>query len=141
MSALSDYLEAAWINTLKGVAFTPLSTLYLGLHTAVGADETTAAWRTTEVGAIGAYARASIAAAGLTGPTASAGGQILTSNADVTFIAATASWGVVTHWSVWDGASLTTANLLYKEVLASAKTIGTGDVFKFTAGNLTLGLQ
>lgn len=141
MSALSDYIETAWLNTLKGTAFTALSTLYIGLHTAEGADETTAAWRTTEVGAIGSYARAAVAAAGWTGPTASSGRMVLTNAADVTFVTATASWGTLTHWSVWDGASLTTANLIFKEAIAVPKIINNGDVAKFTAGNLTLGLQ
>lgn len=141
MTALSDYLETAWLNTLKGVSFTALSNLYIGLHTSAGADETDAAWRTTEVGAVGSYARVAVASAGWTGPTASGGAMQLVNAADATFPTATANWGTCTHWSVWDGSSLTTAHLLYHEALAVAKIINTGDVAKFTAGNLVLGLQ
>jgi len=141
MSALSDYIETAWLNTLRGVAFTALSNLYVGLHTAEGADEGSAAWRTTEVGAIGSYARTAVPAAGWAAPVVSGGRMQIVNSGDVTFVTATASWGTLTHWSVWDGASLTTANLLYKEALAVPKIINNGDVAKFTAGNLVLGLQ
>lgn len=141
MTALSDYLETAWLNTLKGVSFTALSNLYIGLHTAAGADETSAAWRTTEVGAVGSYARVAVAAAGWTGPTADTGGMVLVNAADVTFVTATANWGTLTHWTVWDGSSLSTANLLYYEALAASKVVNTGDVAKWSAGNLKIGLK
>lgn len=136
MTALSDYVENALMNLLcKGTAFTALSTVYIGLHTAVGADEGNAAWRTTEVTG-GGYARVAVSSGGWTGPT----NGVLTSNADITLPAASAAWGTVTHFSVWDAASLTTANLLFKEALAASKVVASGDVFKFTSGNLTLGL-
>lgn len=141
MTALSDYLETAWLNTLKGVAFTALTNLYVGVNTAVGADETSAAWRTTEVGAVGSYARTAVPAAGWTGPTASSGRMQLSNTGDVTFVTATANWGTLTHYTIWDGSNLTTANLLYYGELPAPKIINTGDVAKFTAGNLVLGLQ
>lgn len=141
MTALSDYLENALANLVgKGVPFTALSTVYVGAHTAAGADEGSAAWRLTEIGAVGSYARVAVAAAGWTLGTGADNG-VLTSNADITFPVATATWGLITHFSIWNGASLTTAELLFKEAMATSKQVNSGDGFKFIAGNLKWGFQ
>jgi hypothetical protein len=59
-------------------------------------------------------------------------------SADVTFPTATASWGVVGWIGIND--ALTTGNLLYHKPLDTSKTIGTGDIFKITTGNLSVTL-
>ena len=57
----------------------------------------------------------------------------------VTFPAATASWGTVTHFGVFDASS--TGNLLYWGALTTSKTIGSGDTASFAVGTLTVSLD
>jgi hypothetical protein len=132
MSAFSNYLEdaiIAWCFT--GTTFpTALTTVYVSLHTAdpgdTGANEVTG----------GNYARIGVANAGwtkTTGGTASA-----TNTADITFPASgTVTWsGTVTHVGIWS--ATTAGNFLYGGALSASKTVASGDVFKFTATNLTI---
>lgn len=79
----------------------------------------------------GAYARKVTAAADWT--VASAGSA---SNAAViTFAAATASWGTVTHFATYD--ALTLGNMLRWAPLTTAKAIASGDTASFAIGSLT----
>src|SRR5690348_9651080 len=121
---LSDYLETAFLNWVRGTAGTPPSTLYLALFTAAPND----AGGGTEVTG-GAYARRPITFA------APSGGSIA-SSADVTFAEATANWGLVTHCAIFD--ALTSGNQLAQGPLASSATINTGTVYKLLAGQVTL---
>lgn len=139
MSAFSNYLEdkiIAWCFT--GTTFpTALTTVYVSLHTGDPAD--TGA-NEVVVGATN-YARIAVANAAwtkTTGGTASA-----TNNADITFPATgTVTWSAggsgITHVGIWDSAIGGTNNFLYGGALSSAKVVASGDVFKFTAGNLTI---
>lgn len=142
MSAMSDYLENKLVDlTLRGQAFTAPATLYFGLHTTA----TTDAGGGTEVTG-GSYARVAVTAslanfagtqsAGST--TASSGtGGVTSNNGTITFPAPTASWGTVTHWSVWDAS--TAGNLLFHGALTTSKTINNGDAApSFAAAALTL---
>jgi hypothetical protein len=63
---------------------------------------------------------------------------VATNNADVTFPTATGSWGTITHVGVHDAS--TTGNLLYHASLTTSKTVGSGDVFKISSGNLSVTL-
>lgn len=128
MTAFSDYLENELINgTLRNVAYVPAATVYIGLHTTATNDDNSG----TEVTG-GSYARQSVAFA------APAGGS--TSNsALVTFPTATASWGTVTHFGIYDASS--GGNLLYWGALTVSKTVDNGDIFTVPAGNLTVTLQ
>lgn len=134
MSAFSNYLEdaiIAWCFT--GTTFpAALTTVHVSLHTAdpgdTGANEVTG----------GNYARIAVANAGwtkTTGGTASA-----TNVADITYPSTgTVTWsapGGVTHVGIWSAS--TAGNFLYGGALSSAKVVASGDVFKFTAGNLTI---
>jgi len=127
MSAMSNYLENALVNaTLRNTTYTSPATVYVGLFT----TDPTDAGSGTEVSG-GSYARQSAAFA------APSNGASATS-ADVTFPQATANWGTVTHFGVFDASS--SGNLLYHGALDTSKAIETGDVFKIASGNLTITL-
>ena len=90
----------------------------------------------TEVSTSGtSYARQQILAAGWD----SATGGSITTNADVTFPTATASWGTVVAAAIVDAS--TSGNIIWYGTLTANKTVDSGDTFKITAGNLTLTLD
>ena len=126
---MSNYLENALLNlTLNGSAFTAVDDPYISLHTADPTDAGTG----TEVSGTG-YARVQAEFA-----TASGTGGSVATTSDTTWAAAGASWGTVGWIGVWDANA--SGNMLYHTALDAAKTIDTGDVFKITAGNLTVTL-
>ena len=124
---MSDYLEVKLLNeTLNGVAFTAVDNPYISLHTADPTDAGTGA----EVSG-GSYAR--VASSFATATT----GSVVT-DATATFPTATANWGTVGWIGLWDAAS--SGNMLYHTALDAPKTIDSGDIFKITAGNLSVTL-
>lgn len=142
MSAMSDYLENKLVDlTLRGQAFTPPATLYFSLHTAAPTGDVPG----TEVTG-GAYARVAVTASlanfngtqGTAGAVSSGTGGVTSNATTITFSPApTASWGVVTHWAVWDAASA--GNCLFQGQLTNPKTINNGDAApSFAAGALVL---
>lgn len=129
MSAASDYLEDKLLDhVLRNTAYTQPSGLWVGLFTATTGLETNTP--SAEVSG-GAYARKAISFGAASGGSASNSGT-------VTFDAATANWGTVTHVAVMDAAS--GGNVLFHGAVTSAKTIETGDTFQISAGNLTITL-
>ena len=127
MANMSDYLEVKLLNeTLNGVAFTAVDNPYISLHTADPTDAGTGA----EVSG-GSYAR--VASSFATATT----GSVVT-DATATFPTATANWGTVGWIGLWDAAS--SGNMLYHTALDAPKTIDSGDIFKITAGNLSVTL-
>ena len=127
MSEMSNYLENALVNvTLRGTAFTAVSTPYIALFTSDPTDAGTG----TEVSG-GSYART---AATFGAPS----NGVSVTSADITFPTATASWGTVGWIGIYDAS--TAGNLLYHTPLDVAKTIDSGDIFKITAGNLSVTL-
>ena len=127
MANMSDYLEVKLLNeTLNGVAFTAVDNPYISLHTADPTDAGTGA----EVSG-GSYAR--VASSFATATT----GSVVT-DATATFPTATANWGTVGWIGLWDAAS--SGNMLYHTALDASKTIDSGDIFKITAGNLSVTL-
>jgi len=129
MANMSDYLEVKLLNlTLNGTSFSGKDNPTISLHTADPTDAGTG----TEVSG-GSYARVAASF-----PAASGTSGAVASNADATFPTATASWGTVGWIGLWDAGS--NGNMLYHTALDAAKTIDSGDVFKITAGNLTVTL-
>lgn len=128
MSEMSNYLENALINaTLRNVSFTSPATVYVALFTSDPGDGGTG----TEVSG-GSYTRQSVAfSAPSNGATAN--------SATVEFAQATASWGTIGWVGLYDAS--TGGNLLYHSPLEAAKTIATGDVFRISAGSLTVTLS
>lgn len=145
MAALSNYLENKLIDwLLRGQAFTPPATVYVGLLTSSPAD----AGGGTEVTG-GAYARVAIASSlanwagtqAAASTVASSGTSGTTSNnAAITFPAPSASWGAATHFGVYDAA--TAGNLLWFGALDAPKTVNNGDPAPaFPAAALSLQLD
>lgn len=123
--AKSTYLRNAAFNAaLRATAFTGPATVYMSLHTAepglTGASEVTG----------NAYARTAIAFAA---PVNGSG----SSSAAVTFPAPTpAAWGTVTHFGLWDAASL--GNLLYEDALTNPVATSVGVALSFPSGNISV---
>lgn len=127
MAEMSNYLENALINgTLRGSTFTAPTNVYVALYTTDPTDADTG----TEVSG-GSYARQIVTFG-------APSNGVSTSNADVTFPTATASWGTVAYIGLRDASS--GGNLLYHTALDASKTIDTGDVFKINSGNLSVTL-
>jgi hypothetical protein len=68
---------------------------------------------------------------------AASGGAIDNTSA-VEFPTATGSWGTITHTAVLDAAS--SGNMLAENALTASKAIGSGDVFRFQAGEFDITL-
>ena len=137
MSAASNYLESKVLDhVLKVAAYTQPSNLYVGLFTNTSGN----AAANLELGTLtdevsgGSYARqaATFSAATGTNPTSSS------TSATITFPAATANWGTITHVAVLDDS--TSGQVLFWGQVTTSKTIETGDTFQITSGNLTISL-
>jgi len=140
MSALSDYLEAKYLDhTYNAVAFTPPSGIYIALYTANPTDADTG----TEVSG-GSYARVLVNPNGGGAPQFNLAvtdgvGKMVTNAEDIVFPTATAPWGTITHFGARDAA--VGGNLLHHGVLDEAQVVGTGGVFKIAAGALKLRME
>ncbi len=125
MSAMSDYLENEILDhILRNAAYTPASTVYIGLSTGSFADDNSGTELTGN-----AYARQSIAF-----DAASSGTTDNTSAID--FPTATGSWGAVSHWGLFDAAS--SGNLLIHGAFSASKTVASGDILRIAAGELDI---
>ena len=123
MAEFSDYLEDKIIDhMLRNQAYTPPSTLYVGLFTAAPSD----AGGGTEV-AGGSYVRKAVTLSAASGGASS-------NSADVTFDQATADWGTIGWCALFDAES--GGNMLMWTALDASKVINNGDTFKFNAGDL-----
>jgi hypothetical protein len=130
MAGFSDYLEDKVLDhVFGGNAYTAPGTLYVGLYTAAPSDSGGG----TEVSG-GSYARKSMPAMTVSGTSPTEA----TNGAAVEFITATDSWGTVTHVGVFDASS--SGNLLAWAALTVSKTVSSGDVFRFDAGDLDITL-
>ena len=127
MAEMSNFLENALINaTLRNTSYTSPSVVYVGLYTSDPTDANTG----TEVSG-GSYARTSVTfGAPSNGAT--------TNSASVVFPTATGTWGTIGWIGILDAA--TSGNLLYHTALDEAKTVGTGDIFTISSGNLSVTL-
>lgn len=127
MSAKTDFLENNLINhVLRNTPYTSPTTIFVGMFT-VAPDDTGGG---TEVPTGGtAYIRQSI----VFDPPSNGTTQ---NNADVTFPVATASWGTLVAFGIFDAVS--GGNLLYHGLLTASKTISINDVFEWLLGNLTV---
>lgn len=118
MAGLSDKGETIVLNAL-------LAGVYISLHTAdpgnTGASEV----------AGGAYARQSIAFTNSgDNPT------LARNNAVVQFPTATANWGTVTHFGLWDAASA--GNFRGSGAVAVPKPVSTNDIVRFLQNTVTI---
>lgn len=140
MAAMTDYLENKIIDwLLRGQAFTPPATVYVGLLTAAPSDSAAG----TEVSG-GSYARVAVTSNATNWNSTDGDNDAASSGTDgttendtaVTFPAPTASWGVVTHFGIYDASS--GGNLLIYAALGTSKTINNGDAApSFAVGSLS----
>jgi hypothetical protein len=127
MAEMSNYLETALINgTLRGTTYTAPTTTFLALYTSDPTDADTG----TEVTG-GSYARQSIT---MGAPSNGAS----TNSVAIEYPQCTADWGTVAFVGIRD--AVTGGNLLYHTALDTSKVIANGDIFKITAGNLSVTL-
>lgn len=124
--------EAAVLGHIYGsTTMTKPAGIYIGLFTSAPSE----AGGGTEVNATGtAYTRklATFTVAG-TQPTAA------TLNTQVEWPAATGDWGTISHFATFDAA--TGGTMLNYNALTVAKTISTGDVFRFPANSVAINLD
>lgn len=125
--SFSNYLENKVLgHVFGGTAYTAPSTLYVALFTSDPGEAGTG----TELSGSG-YARQSVAF--------TVTGNAATNSAAIEFPTATASWGTVTHAAIYDASS--SGNILASSALSTSKTIDTGDVLRFPAGDIDITLD
>ena len=121
----STYLRGKIIDhVLRNVPYTSPATVYVALHTS---DPTIAGTPGTEV-PVGWYARqvAAFGAQGVAGNTSNSG--------TITYNSVTGSTVTVTHFSIWDAATL--GNMLEFAPLSASKTFNVTDVPSWLPGQL-----
>ena len=132
----TDVWEKAVLNHIFRDASLGLNAtnVWVGLFTAAPTDSSAG----TEVTG-GAYARVAVVRTGA-GWDAATGTLALTSNtAAVTFAAATANWGTVVAFGIFDAA--TGGNLLFWADLPTSISVLNGDTVAFAAGNIDVTLD
>lgn len=129
---MSNYLRNKVLDHVNGkAAFTMPTTVYVAALTSAS----TVSGPGTEVSATSTgYARQAITA---TMAVASTG---TTSNsAMISFGPATAAWGTITDFAVFDAAAA--GNMLWFGSVSASKTIASADYFQFAAGQFQLSLS
>ena len=127
MAAFSNYAEDLLVNALlRGTSFTAPATVYVALYVSNPGE----AGAGIEVSG-GSYTRKAVT---FTAPS----NGVTENTADIFFNQATANWGAVGYFAIYDASSA--GNMLFHGALTTTKTIETDDVFKISAGNLTITL-
>ena len=142
MSAYSNYMRNKLVDWLwRGQSFTPPSTIYFGLNTAMASPSSGG----TEVSG-GSYARVAVTPSlgnfcgtqgnGSTG-VSSGTSALTTNNVAIQFPAPTGDWGTLVGWTIWDSPS--GGNLLMFGSLDVPLDVLTGDAAPlFDGGQLVL---
>jgi len=123
----SDFLENAVIQHLFESDFSAPANMYVALYTSAPTDSGGGVECTG-----GAYEREAVARQ--TGWTSA--GNATENASDITFTEATASWGTVVAFGLFD--ALSAGNLLYWGDLTTSKSIDNGDTAKIPAGDLDI---
>jgi hypothetical protein len=133
MSDVSDWQENKIINRLmRGDAWTPPTTGYLALMTTLPTD----AGGGVEVSG-GSYARQAIAFNSSNWTASATGGPVANINA-ITFPKATALWGTIVGFALYDASS--GGNLLWFKAMTN-ESVPAGNTKFFAAGNLSFALS
>jgi hypothetical protein len=130
-----NYLELKALDWILGAfSFSVPSTLYLALFTTAP----TSAGGGVEVSTTStAYARVAITNNSTNWPAASGGGPGTKANgAAFTFPTATAAWGTIVAWGLFDAASA--GNGIYFGTLNTSRAVNLGDTPSFAIGALTI---
>lgn len=126
----SNVLENIILDeVLGGVGYTPAANTSIALYTSAPSDSGGG----TEVTG-GSYARVTLANNTTTWPSAAGGSK--SNGVAVNFNEATADWGIVTSFAVFDDQG--TPRQLYWGMLAEARDIKDGDKPSFAIGSLTI---
>ncbi len=126
MGSLADYAELKLLDHVFNTAYTPASTIYLGLCTADPTDAATGA-SCNEVSNANSYARTAITFG-------AASSRRVTQSGTVTFPTATGSWGTVTHWVILDTATYGSGNVLAHGSFSVSKSIVNGNTPSIASG-------
>lgn len=126
MAGKSDFLENEILDHNLGVGAYAAPVPFVGLFTAPPTD----AGGGTEVTG-GSYARVAI-----TGDFSAAVAGSSANTSEITFAQATASWGTVTDFGIFD--AITAGNLLYWNALTTSKSVAINDTAKFAIGALVV---
>lgn len=118
---ISSYLANAYLNQLRGVAFTAPSAIYAKLHTGVPGSAGTSSASAVTTRLQVSYSAASSGSISLTGTPP----QFNMTTTET-----------LTHVSFWDAA--TGGNFLWSAALTTSKTVGNGDTYTLSANTVTL---
>lgn len=130
--SFSDFLENELLDHVFGnAAYSAPATLYVGLYTVAPTDSGGG----TEVTG-GSYARVSVTNNATNFPAASGGAKA--NGTAVTFVQATANWGNVVAFGIFDASSA--GNLLAWADLTAAKDVDNGDTASFAVGDIDITL-
>jgi len=135
--SFSDFLEKELLDHVWGnAAYTAPANTFMALFT-VAPDDAGAGG--TEVTG-GSYVRLSIANNATNWPAATGTTPTIKSNGTIfTFVTATATWGTVIHFGIYD--AVTSGNLLGSAALTVSKTINNGDTASFAIGDIDITLD
>lgn len=128
--SFSDYAEGKVLDHVFKLAAFVQPTLYLAVSTAAPTDANSGTAEPVGAG----YARVATTAASW-GRTVSE----VANAAELAFPAATGSWGTLTHFALFDAATL--GNMVIHGTLAVPKAIAAAETLRFPIGNLTFTLD
>lgn len=127
MAGFSNFLENELLDhVFGGAAYTAPGTIYMGLNTA-DPGETGA----NELSATNGYARVAVAFG-----TSSSG--TISNTAAETWTASGGNWTPVTHFSLWDNATVGAGNNLFNGTLGGTYTVTDGSTLTFAIGDIDL---
>lgn len=134
MGSFGNYLENEILDHIFGCTarnYTSPTNIFVALSTA---DPTDAGSGLAEPSG-GAYARVSTDGDDWS---VASGGALANATA-ITFPEATASWGTITHFALYD--ALTSGNMLGHGALTTSKAVSSGDTIQFAIGDLDVTLD
>lgn len=126
--SLSTYTENEILDHIVGKTAFTMPTVYVGLSTANPGESASGLAEPST----GSYAR--VATTGATWTAAASGS--LSNAAEIAFPTATATWGTLTYFALFD--ALTSGNMLWYGALTQSRSIVSGDTAKFEIGGLVL---
>jgi hypothetical protein len=131
--SFSDYLELELLDHVFGnAAYTAPATLYIALFTVAPNDAGSGGTEVTG----GSYARKAVTNNATNFPAAVAGAK--SNGVAITFAQATASWGTVAAFAIYD--DLTGGNMLGWADLSASVAVASGDTATFAIGDLDITL-
>lgn len=144
----SNFAEDLVLNALLRATTGSLpSAVYLGLHTGSPAEDNStiqggASDNEIDLSTLGASGSTTRPVVAFGAPTAvssgSAGGRSCFNSAAIELTAdgAGAGFGTVTHFALYDNATVGSGNLIYYGALDASKTINAGDTIRFAANSI-----